>query len=263
MEFSLLIKQRREELYESARRFYETSNLPCSYYYYSKIESGTTPEIDLAIRIAESLKINRRKAMYAWTRSQMPDPETKSFFTELGDDSPLSADQMSVHRSLIVNRMQAKLLESDPIFWEIIVLMSSHSNFAPLDEKELSKFFGLRINKIKYYLDSLFEHGLLDLDQNGKFKTKEWVFIPYQQDFEKLRDLNFFRALDQFKRAPQNQRFRTTITRLLTKEQQREIESKVVALSNSIIDMKEYDPSEGSECCTVGIFSSPRQFGKD
>lgn len=263
MEFSLLIKQHREELFNSAKSFYEKSKIPCSYYYYSKIESGTTPELDLALKITQVLKINKRKALYAWVRSQMPDSETKSMFTELGDESPLSADQMSINRSMIVNRMQARLLESDPIYWEIIVLMSSHSNFKTLPLSDLAKLFHLKVSKISEYLSNLYEHGLLDKDSSGSFRTKEWVYIPYQNDFEKLRDLNFFRAIDQFKRVPADLRFRTTITRLLTKEQQREIESKVVALSNAIIDMKEYPPSKGSECCTVGVFSSPRLFGEE
>lgn len=263
MEFSLLIKQRREELYDSARGFFEKSKLPCSYYYYSKIESGATPEVALAIKIADSLKLNKRKAMYAWARSQMPDSETKAMFTELDDAAPLSAEQMSVGRSLIVNRMQAKLLESDPTYWELIVLLSSYSNFKSIPEKEMAKLFNLPIGKIHEYLSELYSHGLLDKDKNGRYLTKEWVFIPYETDFEKLRDLNFSRALQQFKRIPSNKRFRTTITRLLTKEQQSEIESMVVALSNAIVDMKEYPLSSGSECYTVGIFASPRLFGKE
>ncbi len=263
MEFSLLIKQRREEMFGSARSFFAKSKLPCSYYYYSKIESGATPEIELAIKIADSLKINKRKALYAWTRSQMPDSETKAMFTELGDDNPLSSEQMTVGRSLIVNRMQSKLLESDPVYWELIVLMSSYSNFKSIPEKEIAKLFNQTSIKVHDYLTELYNHGLLDKDKNGKFITKEWVFIPYESDFEKLRDLNFFRALKQFTRLPSNKRFRTTITRLLTKEQQREFESKVVALSNSIVDMKEYPLSSGAECYTVGIFASQRLFGEE
>lgn len=261
MEFSLVVKQSREKQYKTAKAFFERFQLPCSYFYYSKIEAGTTPEVELAIKIAEALGINKRKALFAWVRSQMPDSETKSMFTELGDNMPLSADQMSVSRSLVINRMQAKLLEENPAYWELLLLMSSFTDLGTKPDRIMAGELRIALSELRVFQKKLFDHGLIDKDEKGNFKIKEWLFIPYSAEFYRLRDLNFLRAFDQFQKVSPDKRFRTTITRRLTPQQQREIESKVVALSNSIVDMKEYTPTQGAEVCTVGIFSSPRLFG--
>lgn len=260
MDFSALIKQAREKHHASAREFHRVAKLPCSYYYYSTLENGTLPNIDLALVILKALKINLRKGLYAWVRSQMPDKETKAYFTELDDQPPMSSEQMSQSRALIVNRMQSKLLQSNPVYWELLLHFSVHyGHISPLP-KDLSKSFKMTETKILPLLNELYDYGLLDKDKKGTLKSKEWVYIPYEKDYEGLRDVNFRRALDQFMKQPVSARFRTTITRLLTKEQQMDVETKVVALTNAVVDMKDEAPPE-AEPYTIGVFASTRRFG--
>lgn len=55
----------------------------------------------------------------------MPSNEAKAYFTEIDDAPKPSAEQTSIERSVVVNRMQAKLLESNPIFWEVMLYIST------------------------------------------------------------------------------------------------------------------------------------------
>ncbi len=259
MEFSELIRTKRTEKAASAKEFHRNAKLSCSYFYYSKVESGTVPELPLAIEILRALGVNLRKGLYAWVRSQMPDKETKAFFAELDDETPLSAEQHSTSRAIVVNRMQAKLLESDPIYWEILVFFSTYHTFGIPEDKAIAKCFGVAPTKFRKHLETLYDHGLLD-KQNGKYISKEWFFIPYEQEFNSLRDVNFRRALDQFWHQSEDERFRTTITKPLTPAQWKEVEAKVVALTHSVVDMKEVTPPESAPY-TIGVFASRRRFG--
>jgi len=263
MEFSDLIKQARQKRYDSAKDFFRQAKLPCSYFYYSKIENGTIPDVNLAITILKALGINLRKGLYAWARGQMPDQETRAFFTELDDKPRLSTEQRSVDRSLVINRMQAQLMEANPIYWEILVFFSSHFAHSQIKEKDISSKFHMPLSKLRQVMKELYDYGLLDRDNDGNYRSKEWVYIPYEKDFDRLRDVNFKRALEQFQKQDPKKRFRTTITRLLTKAQQKEVEAKVAALTHAIVDMPDETPPPEAEPYTVGLFAAPRIFGSD
>lgn len=260
MEFSELIKQTREAKFSSAKEFHRKAKLPCSYFYYSKVENGTVPEVNLAVTIINALGLNLRKGLYAWVRGQMPDKETKSYFTELGDQNLRSTEQMSIDRSFVVNRMQASFLETNPILWEILLIISNHYQEKNLSEKEISKILNLSLSKCSHFLNELYEFGLINKDKMGCYFSKEWIFIPYETEFDKLRDQNFKRAVDQFYKQKRDNRFRTTITRPITNKQKKEIEAMVLAFANAIVDLPE---EKDGEPYTVGVFSSPRIFGHD
>lgn len=260
MEFPALIKKEREKQYNSSKEFHARAGLNVTYFYYSQMEKDRLPELELAITILKALKINLRKGLYTWVRDQMPDKETRAFFTELGDETPRSSEQMSMGRSLVVNRMQAKFLKSDPIYWELVVFISAHHGIHNPNEKEIAARFGVTIPRATSLLEGLYEYGLIEKTNDGRYSSKEWVFIPYDAEYEDLRDTNFNRALDQFKKQ-QGKKFRTTITRFLTPAQQKEVEAKVLALTNSIVDMEDKNPSD-NELVTIGVFASPRRMGE-
>ncbi len=114
-EFCQLIRKERRKKFKTAREFYRINSISCTYAYYSKVENGVVPEITIAIEIISKLKINIRKALHAWVRDQMPNKELKSLFSELDDSPTLSSEQKSIDRSLVINRMQGRLLSQQPI----------------------------------------------------------------------------------------------------------------------------------------------------
>lgn len=261
MDFTEMVRKTRIKNYETAKDFHKKSKLSCSYFYYSKVESGTVPDIKLAIEILRGLKINLKTGLYAWARGQMPDKETKGFFS-LIEDEALSGEQDSMERALVVNRRQAKLLESDPIYWELLLFISSRFRSSQLPENEIAKCFNLSTQKITQLMKDLYDEGLLDKKDSKFCLSKEWAFIPYEEEFNHLRDLNFKRAVSQFWKQPPQERFRTTITKPLTPAQRREVEAMVMSFINAIVDIEEV-PQPKSTPITVGVFSSIRKFGND
>lgn len=262
-EFCEIVRQSRTLLYKTAKEFYTKNSISCTYAYYSKVEKDTVPEIKIALEIIDKLKINQRKALFAWTRDHMPSIHLKSLFSELDDEATLSTEQSSPSRSLVINRMQAKLLTKNPVYWEILVYMSSfHGKHIPT-VKELSQEFHTTTSRIENALDELFEYGMLDKNSQGQFVTREWMLIPYEDEYKNLRDINFKRAFEQFEKCNDKTKFRTTITALLSPQHQKIVEAKILALSNQLIDLSEKESSEASVPFTIGVFSSPRKFGND
>ncbi len=262
-EFCEMVRQRRLEKYKSAKEFYRIKSVTCTYAYYSKVESGSLPDIALVLELIDKLELNIRKALYAWTRDQMPSTELKAHFAELDDGPSLSTEQQSLDRSLVINRMQAGMLLKNGVYWELMMYFSSHFGKKIPHIKEISKLFCMSAEKMQKMCEELYTFGLLDKNTHGNFVSKEWIFVPYDEEFKPLRDLNFKRAFEQFRKSEENNQFRTTVTTLLTPRHQAVIESKVYALTNYIIDLSEKEQSQDSIPYTVGVFSSPRVFGND
>lgn len=261
MEFAKFVTEERQKHWKSARNFFEQAGIDCSYFYYKKVENGHVPEIKIAHAILKALNANMRKGLYAWVRDQMPDAQTRAMFVEMGDAPPRSAKQTSPDQSLVVNRMQKKLIESDPVYWEIITYISTYHDFYKPDEKKLASEFRIPVQQMRKYLVDLYDHGMIERTNAGEYFTKEWIFIPYEEEFTSTRDFNFKTAVKKFLRSPDKKKFRTTITRLLSAEQRAELESLVVAFTNSVVDIKSLDSPKSTEPCTIGVFCSRRDFG--
>lgn len=259
-DFSRMVKEARELLYETSVQFHRDEKIPCTYFYYTRVERGQVPNIDLALALIDKLGINERKGLFAWARSQMPTQNSRAIFADLEDKPARSSEQESVHRSMVLNRMQAGLLESDPVFWELLVYTSCYFEVEEVTTAKVAKDFGMPVKKIKELMDQLFDFGLLDKPKSGVYLAKEWIYIPQTAEFDKIRDKNFIRATKQFWKQPKGERFRTTITRLLNEHQIKQIEYKLSALQNNIIDMNE---GEAEECRphTIGVYFSERRFG--
>jgi hypothetical protein len=261
MEFSELVKSTRKKRYDNAYTFINERNPGCTYAYYQRVENGTAfPKVGVALEIIAALGINQRSGLMAWARTQMPDAETKAIFSDLEEEPLRSTEQLSLDRSVVVNRMQAKLLESNPIYWEMLVYCSCHHEFQKFDEASIAKKFDMKKHEVRNILNELHEYGLIDLDEDGSVESKEWFYIPHKSEYVSLRDLNFQRAQEKFWTTPEDKRLRTTITRLVSDEQIAEIESYVEAIQNRLIDLPDVEPPKARPY-TVGIFASPRNFG--
>ena len=260
-EFCEMVRSKRLETYTSARDFILKNPIGCTYAYYAKVEKDTVPELDIALRIIDKLKLNTRKALYAWMRDQLPTSEYKSFFAELDDKPLLSSEQKSVDRSLVVNRMQSRLLMKNPLYWELIVYISSYFKRTESSLKQIAQDFGMKIPQIEELLTDLFEFGLLDKNAKGNFVSKEWIFIPYEPEFQALRETNFKQAFEQFGKTSEDSKFRTTVTGLMKPVHLKEVEAKILALTNFVVDMTANEMSPDAVPYTVGVFASKRRFG--
>ena len=260
MEFAKFVSEERQKKFKSARQFFEQAGIDCSYFYYKKVENGHVPEIKIAMAILKALNANTRKGLYAWVRDHMPDSQSKAMFVEIGGDQHRSAKQTSPDQSLVINRMQKKLIESDPVYWEIVTYVSTYNSFFMPDEKKIAAVLKLPIAEARRYLQELYDHGMIEKNAKGEYFTKEWIFIPYEEEFVSTRDFNFKNAVKKFLKANDKKKFRTTITRLLTDEQRAELESLVIAFTNSVADIKTIDDFKDADPCTVGVFCSRRDF---
>jgi hypothetical protein len=260
MEFSRFIREIREKNYKSVRSFYEKKKLSCSYFYYTKIESGTVPDIALAIEVLNALGADHREGLHAWVRDQMPTVETKAMFRPLSGGVSLSAKQTLASESVIINRGHKALLESDPVYWELLAYLTLYYGYREPTDAEVAKKFSMPIAKVRKFLSELYDLGLIDKGKKGGYKTKRWVYIPFEPEFDKLRDQNFNHALKKFQASQDPKRYRTTITRLVTPNERDVFESLLTSFLNSIVDHHEDQEGEG-EPCTVGVFLSERTFG--
>ena len=261
MEFARLVREARQKDYKSARKFFSESNISCSYANYARIENGALPDTPLAIEILKYLNLNTRTGLYALVRDQMPDAETKAMFLEIGDQPPRSSNQDSPVRSLVVNRMQTKLLKSDSIYWELVTYLSTFDGFKKFLDRELARIFKTPISEIRSRLRELYDYGLIEQDEENRYYTKEWIFVPFEKEFEDLRDFNFGNAAKKFLKSKDGSKFRTTVTRLLTPKQRAELEGIVRAFTNSVVDIDQVEDPATARPCTIGVFYSERRFG--
>jgi len=203
--------------------------------------------------------------MFAWARQKMPSNETKAFFTDLADHDSNRSGVLSMvtEKTTVINRMQARFLEKDPVYWEILLLINTHFGHISFSPEKLAKYFGYDVSVMKMYLRELFDFGLVDKNKKGEFLTKEWVYVPYDKEFQSLREKNFKRAYRQFNKLHTEDKFRTTTTRLLTPSQKKDVEIAITSLRNKIIDLPESVAPPKSKPYTLGMFFSPRQVGHD
>jgi hypothetical protein len=261
MEFADLVRSQRLKVSKSARAFYNSANLTCTYYYYGSVERGhAVPSVAIALEIISALGLDKRKGLMAWARSQMQDEETKAFFTDIDGNSGESVDQLPNARSIVINRSQATYLKQNPIAMEILVFINCYGR-GPIYIDGIKCTFGLPMKEIETYVDALFQFGLIDRNTDGELLSKEWVVVPYDREYESLKDATFSRAYDQFQKQEPDSKIRNVVTFLATKDQQQEIQSKIRSLIDWFISIENRSPESNAVPYTFGVFGSPRIFG--
>lgn len=260
MEFSELLYSKRKEKYNTAKDFFNNNDIPCAYNHYILIERGDAiPKIDLTISLLNILKIDKRRGLYAWTRSQMPSEETRLFFSDIEDTPSKSKTFSSNENSLILNRAQVNIIGKDPIYWELILYI----NAGPSKKKttqEISEEFNLTQEEIQKKLNDLFDHGIIEKDNNNKYHTTKKIFLSHNEEFNNIRDQNFLRSVEQFLQKQSKNKFKSTVTVGLNHSQAQEIEKKSLELCLWVLN-QENDNKKNKKPYTFGTFFSERKFG--
>lgn len=255
MEFAKIIRKGREKHFKFPKTFFSQANLSYSYGYYLQIERGEkVPPADVALDLLERFGCDVKTGLYAWARDQFHSEEHKAMFRTNLHQLKITKPQTS---SLAINRMQAKLLQKSPLYWEILTFINAYSHAFNPDLKRIAEELKITDEVANQLLSDLYEHGLLDKNELNQYVVKDWVFIPYEEEFAHLRDDNFKRAYTRFWKQPSQNRFRTTHTRTVTPTQRVQIQQNIMSLLDEVTDMPDHPEAKAF---TLGIFSSDRSF---
>lgn len=265
MEFHELIKKAREKRHATMRDFYEASDLPCTYFYYSKVEHGYVPKVEIALKLLEALGIDKRRGLMAWAKSQMPSQETKSFFAEFGEEdlSVSPEKELSASDCLVINRSQAAFLKTDPLLMEILTFINMYGIGSPVSVDFIADHFGMPKTKIKPLVENLYDQGLIDKKEDStnkeSYDSKRWIYLPFE--YEPLKELNFKRSYQQYLTQVSKDRVRNSATIRITDSQRHELESRIKTLINWLVKFELEEVPNDAKPYTVGFFGSPRRFG--
>lgn len=265
-EFALLISEKRKEKYPSARAFCSQNQLPITHQYYSKVESGFLPTFEIAKLLLETLSLDLRVGLLAFMRDHLEKPSEKALFNEwTNTSSKRETNNPDPDSTLIVNRVQLKLLLNDPIYWEFLMYISDFQKHRKISVEVIEKEFNLPKKVVEEILKELYENGLIETFSKDSITSKDWIFIPYNDEFAAVRDLNIKRAFEQFWKNPRNERYRTTITCLVDEATVSIFEANTVSLVNELTKISSKLEKEQKKSklfpYTVGVFSSKRKFG--
>jgi hypothetical protein len=258
MRFSEFIKRERQKQFETPAEFYRKGNLSCSYYHYTKIENGNTPDIPLAVEILRALNVPIKKGIYSLIRTKLPDKESRALFNDPEEsDFKGYSDTVTFDRAFIVNPSQVELLCSNPLYLELALFMSCNLEKC-FSSEEIASVFKIQNSEAVEFLLKLKEIGLIYGDGN-RYWTKNWIYTPDDNVFVQLKDSTLKRALDKYLNQPADSRWQKTLTVNVTPIQKKAIEDMLENLSFSIVGIS--DTSNESKTLTVGLFSSWRTFG--
>jgi hypothetical protein len=265
-EFALLISEKRKEKYPSARAFCLENQLPITQQYYSKVESGFLPTLEIAKLLIETLNLDLRIGLIAWLRDHLPKASEKALFQEkLNTSSKRETNNPDPSTTLIVNRVQLKLLLKDPIYWEFLMYISDFQKHRKITLETIEKEFNLPKKATEEILKELYDNGLIETFSKNSITSKDWIFIPYNEEFADVRDQNIKRAFEQFWKIPKDERYRTTITCLVDEATVSIFEANTVSLVNELTQISSRLEKEQKKSklfpYTVGVFASHRKFG--
>jgi len=201
VDIASFIKNGRTRLYKTAREFWENHReyLDVSYPHYSAVEAGAKfPEVKLAIRIAEKLKLDLKLTCHIWARDQMPDAKTMSFFEPTlgsGDKSFLKGIGPNLDEFYIFSERQLPDLIAQEFIWDVHVVINSYTGYLEVTREEVRDSLKLSDKEIDHALKWLEEEHCIRKTKSGGWKsTQKHFHLPNTAPFIPLRNKNFFRT---------------------------------------------------------------------
>lgn len=258
MEFANFVKKNRELNFKFPRTFFVQAQLTCSYVHYLQIESGKKiPTGELAAEILRALKADEKQGLTAWVRDQFSDEKYKVLFRNSLHSINSRNISLSEKTTMSINRMQARLIRENPVYWDLAIYLAIHSHLGPQSAKDIAKAFKAKLEDMEQIIQVTYEYGLIDMDSHNCFFAKEWIFIPDEAEFADIRDKNLERAYQRFTKSSDKKKFRTLHHRTVTPEQKERIVQSFLSLFAGITDIPD-DPN--GVPFTIAIFTNEREF---
>lgn len=165
------------------------SELDITYERYSRIESGAQTSIKTALKIIKILNLDESIALHAWMRSQLTEPNHKSYFKDPLKDIDRIPNKLTVNDS-----EQKKMLEECPLIYRVVVYLGLFSDRDFITEKTISKAFNLSCRETTEIVNKLRGAGVLDL-RNDRLQFSGWYMVPDNPEYRHIRRTNFNAAM--------------------------------------------------------------------
>ncbi len=263
------IRVSRTTKYRSAKAFWQAAKAPFSYEYYSNIERGTKfPNVQSVLFISDKLGMNKKKACFLWAQELMPDDESRSFFR--WDDASIEkavplGSQISLEDTFLVTERHKALLESDPLYWEILSFFAIYE-YSDFSFQEIWNHTRLAKGKLKAILDKLVAAGLIKYERKKYSHPKVYMHIPNDRHFLKLRNSNFKHAATRILNTlkgediESDRAFRTTANKRLSEEDLQRVMRSIKFVVGDFLNIEVPAPNEEGSPYTLCVLLAPRNF---
>ena len=264
------IREARKLHYKSAKQCWQKIKAPFSYEYYSNIERGTKfPNIEAVVFLCDALKLNKKKACFLWAMESMPDTETRNYFQwheELAAGQLPMGPQVSFEDTFLVNERHRKLLESNPIYWEILSFFAMHED-SYFQISELISKIDMPKKELIDALDKLVKHDLLLYKRKKYAHPATYMHIPNTPRFHKLRNNNFEYTSKQLlhtldaESITKGLSFRTTANKKLIPSHVERIMRDIGLLYGDFVNLQSPLKKDEGLPYTLCLMFAPRDFG--
>jgi biotin operon repressor/DNA-binding XRE family transcriptional regulator len=263
---SQLVREGRQRKYKTAKDYWQENQetLRVSYPHYSSIEAGTKfPDIQLAVAIAKTLKLDLRLICHVWAKDQMPDAETSAYF----DPVPGTENKgipTAMHPCLdefyVFTEQQIPALLANSSIWEILVFVMAFTDSTPPTELQIGQALGVERKSVTEAIEWLRNEGLLFSDKGVLRARRKYFHLPNTPPFRKIRDNNFVRISKDLAAKITSEQlaaktaYRTTFMRRLTEVQAIEISQHIDGLVGHLGNMDNH----GQEFYALTVGFGPR-----
>lgn len=271
MDIYRYIRESREARYRNAKAFWKSMRAPISYEYYSNIERGTKfPNIATVLLICDHLNMNKKKACFLWAMESMPSEESRAFFqwddTVMDNSVPIGS-QITLENTFLVTDAHRRLLESDPLYWEVLSFFAMHEDqFFTL--QETLERIAIPKQQLLKVLGDLVHFNLLTYSRKKYSHPKTYMHIPNDKTFFKLRNQNFQHATKQLlhslnpKSIVEERAVRTTLNKKLTPSQVESVTRHTKRLITELLNMKSPNPKDQGVPYSFCVLFCERDFRK-
>lgn len=268
---SNLIRESRERNYKTAKEFWQEHHdvLKVSYPHYASVEAGTKfPDIELAVAIAKTLKLDLKLVCHAWAKDQMPSPETKAFFEPTPGKEIQGVPttlKIPIDDYYVFTERQIPALKANPKIWDILSFIMAFDHYAKPTEKDIAKILGYSSADVKTALEWLRNEGLVTSEGGKLSAPRRYHHLPNTIAFKETRDSNYlYFSQDVVKKLNavdlmNKEAYRTTFLRRITRKQAEQICERIDDLVAQLGNMQDV----GSEYYALTIaFGSRAKWNK-
>ncbi len=241
LELGLVLRRWRSELYRTALDFHESAQLKIKYGAYAAFERGESlPSPEELLQIARALQKDPEQALFLWAQVQMPDPESRSWFSperaqaerRRVNGSPsensigsISSNQIPPSRfdnTWVFNTADLKIFLRDPFWFEILIYLAMiYPQEATFEELGYPSSSDQRL-LLEGPLSEWIKQERVAHGRQGLRLTLPYIHLPKNEAFQPVRSTLLKRTLQHIlpeltpAKVQAQESHRTVVHRLLT-----------------------------------------------